>query len=169
MAELLVGQRHPRESRRAIAACNDYLLMGPGRSIDILLERYLTATELPPTHRVMTLKDWSRHYGWVKRAEEYDAVRDHERLKGAQDELEAMNKRHIQALTGLQMRALERLRDLNASELTPGELRQFLLGGIELERKVRGLPTHILAMGDDELLEFIRRGMAGLGGEGEKE
>ena len=34
MAELLVGQRQPGEKSRAMSACNDYLLMGPGREID---------------------------------------------------------------------------------------------------------------------------------------
>lgn len=33
MAELLAGQRQPGEKGRAMSACNDYLLMGPGRSL----------------------------------------------------------------------------------------------------------------------------------------
>jgi hypothetical protein len=73
---LLAGERHDKESDKAAQACNDYLRMGPGRSLEKLLGRYQAATEAPPTQRLKSLKDWSRFYGWQKRAEDYDAEQD---------------------------------------------------------------------------------------------
>jgi hypothetical protein len=70
--ELLVGEKQEGETRRAVQACNDYLRMGSGRSLAKLLDRYQTATELPPTKRLKTLKDWSRKHNWQGRVSEYD-------------------------------------------------------------------------------------------------
>lgn len=72
--EPLTGQRQTGESDNAVIACNDYLRMGPVRSLANLLERYQTVTDSPPTKRLPTLKDWSRKYGWVERATTYDAT-----------------------------------------------------------------------------------------------
>ena len=72
--EPLTGQRQKGESDNAIIACNDYLRMGPVRSLAKLLDRYETATEAPPTKRIKTLKDWSRNFGWQDRASTYDAT-----------------------------------------------------------------------------------------------
>lgn len=74
--KLLAGEPKLNETPRAIQACNDYLRMGPGRSLDKLCERYQTATEAPPTKRLKTLKGWSSAYGWVERAGLYDAQQE---------------------------------------------------------------------------------------------
>lgn len=72
--ELLAGQRQKRETSRAVQACNDYLRLGPGRSLRVVWESYTQHDSiLPPTLNFQTLKDWSARYGWVARAEAYDA------------------------------------------------------------------------------------------------
>lgn len=72
--EPLAGKPQPHETSKAILACNDYLRMGAGRSIEKLHNRYQTVTEpSPPTRRLPTLKGWSSRYGWVARANAYDA------------------------------------------------------------------------------------------------
>ena len=43
--EPLYGQRQKGESDNAVIACNDYLRMGPGRSLAKLLGRYQNAIE----------------------------------------------------------------------------------------------------------------------------
>lgn len=74
LIEPLTGQRQPKETKRAVQSCNDYLLMGAGRSLEKLWQRYQAVTDpLPPTRRITTLKQWSTDYGWVARADEYDA------------------------------------------------------------------------------------------------
>ena len=69
----LAGEREYRESTRAVQACNDYLRMGPGRSVRELHRRYAKDTQnLPPSRSRGTLKDWGAKYGWIKRGQLYD-------------------------------------------------------------------------------------------------
>ena len=70
---LLAGERQSGESYRAIQACNDYLRMGPGRSLTELLAGYAETRQNAPTQRLHTLKGWSRAYAWQERAASYDA------------------------------------------------------------------------------------------------
>ncbi len=72
--ELLAGERNPRETRRAVIACNDYLRLGPARSLAKLRHDYVGSTSvLPPTRNLRVLQEWSARYGWVGRAAAYDA------------------------------------------------------------------------------------------------
>lgn len=72
--ELLAGDRQSTEKDKAVAACNDYLRMGPGRSLQKLWTRYQAVTDpLPPTRRITTLKEWSSAFGWQERATFYDS------------------------------------------------------------------------------------------------
>lgn len=72
--ELLAGEKLERETKRAIQACNDYLRMGPGRSLQKLQRMYIESTlEKPPSTQLRTIAEWSRRFGWQDRANEYDA------------------------------------------------------------------------------------------------
>jgi len=71
--ELLAGQREKGESGRAVQACNDYLRLGPGRSLRLLLDEYRKSIEgVAPTQSIGTVNKWSTRYGWQRRAEIYD-------------------------------------------------------------------------------------------------
>ena len=73
--ELLSGQRQKSESDKAIIACNEWLRMGPGRSLSDLLERLTDTNQITPiTGSLGTLKHWSTDYGWMERARAYDAT-----------------------------------------------------------------------------------------------
>ena len=73
----LAGKRQRYESSRAVQGCNDYLRLGPGRTLRILLESYLTVSETnPPTLAHGTVASWCKRYGWVARAEAYDVGRE---------------------------------------------------------------------------------------------
>lgn len=83
--ELLAGERKRHETGRAIQGCNDYLRLGAGRSMRVLWENYTKQDKLlPPTTTFQTIKTWSANYGWVKRAELFDA--EVEQLKNARHE-----------------------------------------------------------------------------------
>jgi hypothetical protein len=72
--KLLTGERQKKESDKACVACNDYLRMGPGRSLAKLHRRYTETTPTePPTKTLRTLKTWSTKYGWQDRATTFDA------------------------------------------------------------------------------------------------
>ena len=72
--ELLAGDPQNGESDKAAIACNDWLRLGPGRSLPVLLEKYSEPYQnQPPTKSLATLKDWSRRFNWSARAAEFDA------------------------------------------------------------------------------------------------
>lgn len=71
--ELLVGEKQKSESYKAIQACNDFLRMGPGRTITALFREYQKTPEnASPTSSLPTLNHWAQAYGWQARAEAYD-------------------------------------------------------------------------------------------------
>lgn len=70
--EPLAGQRQSGESNRAVQACNDFLRMGPGRSLTALMGKYRESQENSVTQSLNTLMKWSADYGWSERAAEYD-------------------------------------------------------------------------------------------------
>jgi hypothetical protein len=88
-------ERIPGESLRANAALRDYALMGPGRSLRTLLEKYRVqrasgshaekvplqstpaeSSPVPPTTRLATLFNWSRRFAWQERVEAWKAIHD---------------------------------------------------------------------------------------------
>jgi hypothetical protein len=86
--ELLAGDPHPNESRKAILACNDFLRMGPGRALIKLAERYQAAgddDQAPPTRSHGLLRKWSHFFDWPARATDYDARQDLERTRLAEE------------------------------------------------------------------------------------
>lgn len=77
MIELLAGERQESETDKAAIACNDYLRMGPGRSLEKLQEVYSKVTGIkPPTQNLRVMYGWSSRNGWVERARAYDAAQD---------------------------------------------------------------------------------------------
>ena len=74
MIELLAGEKQERETKKAMQACNDYLRMGAGRSLEKLSRIYSDPMpDKPPTRHIATLKIWSAKFGWVARSNIYDA------------------------------------------------------------------------------------------------
>jgi len=72
--ELLSGERQPGESDNALIACNDWLRMGPGRTLPKLLKKYgKTPQDTAPTDSINTLQKWSQDFKWAERATAYDA------------------------------------------------------------------------------------------------
>lgn len=103
----LAGERQKGESSKATQACNDYLRMGPGRSLRDLHRQYTeTYQNQPPTESLATLKGWSTKYGWPDRAALWDAEAE-----------ERKNREYERAMeTGLALayKRVDRLRELAA-------------------------------------------------------
>jgi len=149
---LLAGRRQKGETRRAVIACNDYLRMGPGRSLAKLCKLYRSqrATQ-PPTRRLPTLKEWSRRFGWVERAEEYDAAMESQRDEQVLRELNEMKGRQLMIAEALQTIAAMRLQRMKPEELKARDVLRYLREGMEWERKARQLPVKgVLSIGEPE-------------------
>lgn len=86
-----------RETPDAKQAWNDYLAMGPERSLEKLLVLYQGGTKAAPTRRLRTLKDWSRFHGWDRRLAEI-AEQEHQAIvrrgiADKQNRIDALNDR----------------------------------------------------------------------------
>lgn len=101
----LIGEKQKGETSKATQACNDYLRMGPGRSLSELHRQYTEFYQKqPPTEALGTLKKWSTSYGWVERAEEWDAV--------AEERRDEEYKRAMETGLALDYKRVYRLREL---------------------------------------------------------
>jgi len=93
---LLAGTRQKSESYKAVQGCNDFLRMGPGRSLAGLYRQYReTQGNTTPTRSKATIEDWSHRYGWTQRAEAYDrALEDEKNARAAQIMSEGLAQAH---------------------------------------------------------------------------
>lgn len=72
---LLAGVPQPGESPEAIQACNDWLLLGPGRRLPGLLRAWSRIDQyVPPTRSLRTLKHWSAQFKWTHRRQLFEAA-----------------------------------------------------------------------------------------------
>src|ERR1043165_5839098 len=69
--ELKSLQPLDNESPNAYQAFCDYVNIGYTRSIVKLSQMYQNDTEVTPTKRLRTLKNWSSRYEWQRRINEY--------------------------------------------------------------------------------------------------
>lgn len=75
-------------------ACNDYLRMGPGRSLRLLMAAYdKSARTDTPTTSLGTLGKWSTAYRWQERAELYDAALEAEKTAAEKARQQAIAER----------------------------------------------------------------------------
>jgi hypothetical protein len=138
------------ETAKAHAAFLDYVLMGPGRSLKKLCEKYRgwieggSRVEKPPTRRLATLETWSTKYDWQARLAAFNEERD----RREQEAWEARRKAVRQA----DWEAGEALRDLAADILaeTPNFLkttRRLVKGkGGQPDREVLTVGIEIAAL-----------------------
>jgi hypothetical protein len=105
MIALLAGERQRGESSKAAQACNDYLRLGPGRSLHDLWRVYAKVDQSqPPTRSLGTIKSWSARYGWQSRAADYDAK--------LEEEKNARAEKIMQSGLALEHERVDNLKDL---------------------------------------------------------
>lgn len=111
--ELLAGARQNGETDAAAIACNDWLRMGPGRSLPALAKKYAEFHQgTPPTTSLDTLKRWSSKFDWATRAVEFDA--NWEAIKTAERNAEL---NHGLSLDYERIRKLKRLSDFLEAQI----------------------------------------------------
>lgn len=101
MTEIQNGQldRLPGETPKAFQALTDYCLLGPGRSLAKLLDRYRhqsdpePSPETPPTLRLRTLKAWSIRWRWQARVAAFDQAQQEKDLAAWVDRQRALRER----------------------------------------------------------------------------
>lgn len=134
------------ETMHAKKALQDYLLMGPDRS----LAKLAAQMGKPPSYK-RTLETWSSAFNWVEQARQYDQeLLDKERKRHQQD-VEKMNDRHAKIGMEMQRRAIERLQELaNTKQLTGYSAIQLLKIAIDIERMARGEAAQRFELGANQ-------------------
>lgn len=93
--------------------------------------------------KLRVFQTWSSKYHWVSRAMAWDEEQDREFRQAQINAIKSMKDRHVQIAKALQQKAIERLKELDAAELSPGLILQFINLGSSLERLSLGEPTNI--------------------------
>lgn len=113
--ELLAGEQIEGETSRAVQACNDYLRMGPGRSLRLLAKKYSKSKQKQaPTEAEGTLFNWSTDYDWQSRAATYDAELDAAKTEKRRQVMEqglALDFERVTKLKKLAMYLAEQISD----------------------------------------------------------
>ena len=137
-------EQQPGEPNRWYARFERYRLAGPSRSLLAAVnaarqERGVRPGRSVPQAWAKAAKQWR----WRERAEAWDA---HERLQARAahaQQVEEMNRRHVQEARGLQSTAIGRLKSLNLEQLSPADVLRFLIAAARLERTALGEPETI--------------------------
>mgnify|MGYP001574482136 CR=1 FL=1 len=122
------------ESSIAKAACEEYIALGPSRSLTKLCE----ALGRPPGYH-RTLAEWSTRFGWVERAKAYDQEQLQRKRQARQEAIDDMNTRHAQIGITQQKNALGEIQRLiTLGKFKDSALVQLLKIAADLERLARG-------------------------------
>lgn len=132
-------ERQPNESARAFKAFTIYRGMGDERGVLAVRDR----AGGPYSHK--TLLGWAEKHHWVNRSLAWDRMLDRRRQRAHIEEVEAMERRQVQAGQVLQDVGLKYVKEgLNTKEdrlknLTATAALRFIDRGVDLEREGLGL------------------------------
>ena len=95
------------------------------------------------------LMGWSKAYIWHQRAQAFDRHLDQERISATEHEVRSMVERHISISGTMQMKAFNRLKEMDKAELSPKMVLEYLLEGAKLERLSREMSTEQVKVSGD--------------------
>jgi len=151
-----------RETTRHRVAFNQYLALGPRRSIR-RLQKVLKKEGVALTER--TLFEWSRVLNWQMRIDEFEATatiaEDEARIKAVRE----MQERQAREALLLQQQGMEWLGSIEPGDTTPDSAIRAITEGAKLERLARGevterteqqiISTRTQELSNEELDAFI--------------
>ncbi len=142
--------RQPDESLAAWTAFQCYRDLGANRSLDEVDRRLYQPSAAAPAEaqpsaarkrRRGHIGAWSRRFSWVQRVAQWDAHLDREGRAAHVEAVKAMNQRHADAARQLQVRALQALAEMQATDLAAADVLRFLVEACKLERLAVGEVT----------------------------
>jgi hypothetical protein len=137
-------EQQPGEPSRWYARFERFRLAGPSRSLlgAVKSERQENgkrSTRSVPQAWAKATQQWR----WRERAEAWDVHERRQARAAHAQQIEEMNRRHVQEARGLQSAAIGRLKSLNLEQLSPSEMLRFLVAAAKLERTALGVPESI--------------------------
>jgi len=86
---------------------------------------------------VRMIRQWAHDFNWQERAAEYDNELQRTKLAAKKEEILKMQHLHAQYGLALQRKALQALAELPINDMTPKNILDFLVQGIDIEKKTR--------------------------------
>jgi len=121
----------PYESSKAWRAFCTYRDLGPKRTV------IQTAKDLGITRS--TISAWTVKYMWEERARAFDDYLDRRIIEATVEEKVKMHRRHVALGLRVQQKASERLSEIQAQELSPRDVLDWVRTGVSIERDARGV------------------------------
>jgi len=140
-------ERQPGESARAYAAFCAYRDLPPRERSILRAAELLGYVRAPRGQRRPNVPGrivaWSQRWRWAERALAWDEEQDRLARAAETEAIKAMRDRHAREAMALQQKALERLRAMDPSELSPSDVLRYFVEAAKLERLARGEPEMI--------------------------
>lgn len=133
-------ERQKGESEKAYEAFAIYRDMGEKRTLTAVAEKLQKSCTL--------IRRWKATWEWQERVRAYDNELEKEARAKAVKARKDMTERHISIAMQLQKKALEALMDLQAKDMTPKDIKEFIKMATDLERLNRTLETESSGSGD---------------------
>jgi hypothetical protein len=134
------------ESSRAFALFAHYRDEGLNRSLRKTAEAFKVSTR--------AVEKMSSRHSWRVRVRAFDREQDRQRQLDNRAAQRDMEDRHARLGTLMQQKALARLQTMDASEMTPNQVAQFMDLGVKIERLSRGVPNeHVATSAGDPVFE----------------
>ena len=133
-------ERQDGETEKAFSAFKAYLEM-EDRNVTSLAKRLSKSRQL--------LVKWKQKYNWQERCIAWDKSLQEIEYKTTVKERKKMAKRHIAIAMSMQAKAVEALKQIDVSKLTPGEIIRLFDTSVKIERLSRGEATFINSNKDD--------------------
>lgn len=130
-------ERQPGESSKAYEAFCLYRDMGPG-------ERSTRKVAKKLNKSLTQIGKWSSRWNWVERAAAWDDELDRQARLAQAKAIKEMNERHAKQARALQTKALQRLQKMNPEEMSPEQVRLYILEAAKLERLAMGEAENII-------------------------
>jgi len=143
-AETELWDRQPGEPNRWFGRFERYRLAGPNRSLLGTVNGKLSDKDA--TRKAKVPGSWNRAFAqwrWRQRAEAWDEQERRQAQAARLQEIDEMNRRHIQEAQALQSKALLRLKSLELDDLSAPDVLRYFVEATRLERTARGEPEAI--------------------------
>ena len=134
-------ERRKHESSKAYAAFCHYRDTPPQmRSLRKCCAAYLGEGY---TSKLRQWFRWCSKYSWVERVNAWEREQQRLVFLARQDMIQRMQERHALQARALQGKAITRLKDMDAGELTPQAVLRFFIEAAKLERVSQGIAETI--------------------------
>lgn len=150
-----IWEKFPEETNRAFGAFVVYRNM-PAHKRSIQASVKELYDEVAPG-KLRQMQKWSSMYSWVARAGAWDKELDREARQELLKQVKDANVRHIKLAQAMQQKAIERLKTMQAIELSVRDVLDWIVNGAKIERLTLGEPEEITQIkGELGIIDYSR-------------